>query len=248
MSAIAWSVMPSARMAATELSGLAQASRPRPWRQGSARRFIRGLSAPRLRILVVADSTAIAIVSVSVAGAATVAAPWVAAAFEARRQTERLAHERRVRDVDELRALLDDAADLLDRLSHTTAELSGSVFTASVGATREAWTRFVNERRDVLRHRARVAIRLGTDSKVTKAFDLAVEMLSEVSREISSKLTHASLRGRAPHEQLAQETMQDIFKKVPPLRHKYELAVQGFIDAARDVVGTTLESRPSEKS
>jgi hypothetical protein len=193
----------------------------------------------------VADSTAIAIVSVSVAGAATVAAPWVAAVHEAKRQAQRFDHERRVRDVDELRALLDSAADLLDHLSYTVADLTGSALVASVGEAREAWTRFINERRDVLRHRARVAIRLGTESKVTKEFDLAVEMLSKISREISTKLTGASIQGRGSHEKLPQETVQHIFGRVPPLRNKYELAVSGFIDAAQQLAGTTVESPAS---
>jgi hypothetical protein len=95
-----------------------------------------------------------AIVSVSVAGAATVAAPWVSAVFEAKRQAERLAHERRVRDVDELRAHLDESADLLDHLSHSAADLTGSALVASVGAALEAGppphverTRVANRRR-----------------------------------------------------------------------------------------------------
>ena len=65
-----------------------------------------------------ADSTAVAITSIAVGGTVAISAPIIAGQLEDRRATRRLAVERRLTDIDELRALLDQAAERLHELDN----------------------------------------------------------------------------------------------------------------------------------
>jgi hypothetical protein len=71
------------------------------------------------------DSNTVAIVAIAVTGGTALLTALVAAATAHRRQTTQLAHERLVRDLDEARKSLDEAAITLNRFFFTITDVVG---------------------------------------------------------------------------------------------------------------------------
>jgi hypothetical protein len=130
-----------------------------------------------------ADSTAIAITSVSVAGITALGTPLISAWVEDRRVEKRAARDRGEKDLDELRDLLDGAAVVLEAARIATRKLTRLYRGDDPGgaSTRaEVRSELIEEGRRLSRLESRMAIRLGFEHPVTSACRDAVERLREL--------------------------------------------------------------------
>lgn len=130
-----------------------------------------------------ADSTTVAITSIVVGGAVAITAPLIAGMLEAQREARRLAVERRLKDVDELRTLLDESAARLHEIDNAAHAFRDAVIdalstAAPAGPAREpavkAEAAFWKARWSAAPLASRLAIRLGPDSDVTKRYQEAI--------------------------------------------------------------------------
>ena len=126
-----------------------------------------------------ADSNAVALTSIIVSGAVAISAPVIAGRLEARREARRLAAERRLRDIDELRSVLDQSAERLHALhnaahSFTDAIIDALAEAAAAGPARkpaavEAHDEFWRVRWSAAPLASRLAIRLGPNERCNQA-------------------------------------------------------------------------------
>jgi hypothetical protein len=169
----------------------------------------------------VADVAAIAII----AGATTTLGVPVVGMWADARRADR---ERSDREVEELRALLDEAALVLDeaRVAMRHVERLLQDKDQDQEQVRDA---YAHQRRAIRRVRARLSIRLGINSDVTIAFDAAVDVLDRMHRSVNIAVVFTDEKTRA-----------DSAKRLIELRPRYKPAVDRYVEAAREIAGTLM--------
>ena len=191
--------------------------------------------------LLVADSTAVAITSVVVGGAVAISAPIIAGQLEARREARRLATERRLKDIDELRALLDESAERLHELDNAAHAFSDAIIDALEAAAQpgrarkpalEAHDAFWKVRWSAAPLESRLAIRLGPESAVTNLYEETIVAAEAMVREIadfgwlnSQHDTYESFPKKYESYKKRAATFKALFKR--------------FLDAAKERAGST---------
>jgi hypothetical protein len=190
-----------------------------------------------------ADSTAIAITSLIVTGVATVTAPAIAAWLQNTRERERAAHEERVADVRELRGLLDETAEALDRLNGQLRGPTGLLILQTPPwpgeDVAEALTPVWDTRDRVARLAARLAIRLGRDAAAVRALDDVQAVADDIGRLVGVSTTAGGWMSEAP-DRLEPITQEDAFARIKRLHDSGTDAADRFVDEAQKIAAATL--------
>lgn len=152
---------------------------------------------------------------------------------EAERQAARLAHERHLADLADLRKLLDEAAVALHRADYIRADVKLAVI--QYGGKLDEW---LPEARESLNERgraldalaARLAVRLGFNERVVRAFEAANEALLTMTRRTNYL---ADLGNYKP---------DDVRQEIMAASDAFEERVPEFRRAAVDVAGTARDA------
>lgn len=136
--------------------------------------------------------TIVAVIAVVVAGATSVAAPIIAARGQRRSDAARFAHERAMKDVDEIRELLDQIIAAIPqtikrqgalRSKHNTSgSTDGRVYMDEVAA-------FTQAREDLIQLDARLLLRLGHEHPVRTALATTIEIISSAGNDVLTLTT-----------------------------------------------------------
>lgn len=189
----------------------------------------------------VADSSAVAITSILVGGAVAISAPLIAGQLEARREARRLATERRLKDIDELRALLDQSAERLHELdnaahSFTDAVIDAVAAHAVAGPARtpavEAHDAFWKVRWSAAPLESRLAIRLGTESAVTTRYR---ETIDSAEVMVSALADFDWLNSQ--HDEY--EDFQEKYESHRKHADTFKAVFNRFLEAAKERAGST---------
>lgn len=144
--------------------------------------------------------TIVAAISVLVAGAMSVAAPVIARHGQRRSDAARFAHERAMKDVDEIRELLDQIITAVPqtirlqaalRSKHNTSQSTdGADYLDEVAA-------FTQARENLIHLDARLLLRLSYEHPVRTALATAIEIISAAGNDV---LTQATLDQARPDD------------------------------------------------
>ncbi len=137
-------------------------------------------------------------------------------------QQRRFAHERSLHDVDELRDILDDAADAIRQVRFTVAKPAGPDW------VEEGLVRLVPLQQ-------RLIIRLKPDAAVTNVVGRCIAILRRIDALYDE---HA----RSIDSEEAEDAFWDAFEA---LRDEFAAEADQYIDAARGMVGSRLVVRDS---
>jgi hypothetical protein len=188
----------------------------------------------------VADSTAIAIVSVSVAGITALAAPVLTTWLEERRETRRFRRERRMRDIAELRALLDDALVAFDEVFASRAELTKRWMLRPLAECTPLIQDVQAKRNRTVALKARLETRLGRPHPVTKAYDEAIERLDEAVAPLVAAHVEAAMGGGLATRPAPE--VRTAAAAVIKLKHReMNAAMDRFTGEAQKLAGFQLE-------
>ena len=191
--------------------------------------------------LPVADSNAVALTSIIVAGAVAISAPIIAGQLEARREARRLAAERRLRDTDELRGVLDQSAERLHALDNAAHSFTDAVIdalseNAAAGPARkpavEAHDEFWRIRWSAAPLESRLAIRLGPNSVVTKRYRETLASAEVMVRELAD---WGWLNSQ--HDQY--ENFQEKYESHRKQAAMFKAVLDRFLEAAKERAGST---------
>jgi hypothetical protein len=94
--------------------------------------------------------------------------------MEAKRAERRLAMERQLKDMDEVRALLDEAAGHLHDIDDAAHRCWDALYFRDRDKAAKAETEFWKRRWTASRTRSRLALRLGSHSPVTTSYETAI--------------------------------------------------------------------------
>src|SRR3954451_8405405 len=146
-----------------------------------------------------ADSTTIAVVSVSVAGITALATPPLTAWFDERKESRRFGRERLIRDVTELRALLDDAliaiSEAFYRHSKLTVEWGLDPGANHTDLFNDLFNDVLAKRESMVLFKTRLETRLGPGDAVTQAYDEAIDLFDEAFEPIVDAHVAAKMGG-----------------------------------------------------
>lgn len=185
------------------------------------------------RMATVADT--IAITALIVTGIVGLGAPALSAVFEARRERRRFDHEENLVVMGELRGILDEMAAMLDQVGKSTAGVSHAYYTrAEPDRTQAATQKWAEDREGFRVLRARLAIRTGADSSVTRACDTAVIALDVITRVIGDSKFTPDLTKHSDQED-AQERMSHM-GEIDSARRQFDGATRTFLDEATQLV------------
>ncbi|HEY7630907.1 MAG TPA: hypothetical protein VH817_09410 [Thermoleophilaceae bacterium] len=190
-----------------------------------------------------ADSTTIAITSLIVTGAASIAAPTISAWLQNKRERERAAHEDRSADVHELRALLDETAECLDQLTRQVRALTDTQWgrlTPGAKGKVDAAIRPIEKTRDrLVRLRSRLGIRLGRDAAAVHAVGDALDTTDHLTQMVA---VSAVLRRWVAEDQGQTELIdkQEGLTRLRRLQDEGTDAADRFVDAAQKIAAATL--------
>jgi hypothetical protein len=190
-----------------------------------------------------ADSTTIAITSLIVTGAATVAAPTIAARLQNKRERQRAAHEERVADKRELRALLDEAAECLDQLTRHVRRLTDTQWTRLMPGAKgkvDAALGPVQKTRDrLVRLMSRLGIRLGRDAAAVRAVGDALDTTDHLAHLVA---VSAVLRRWVDEHEGQTELIgrAEGLKRLRRLQDEVTDAADRFVDEAQKIAAATL--------
>jgi hypothetical protein len=182
-----------------------------------------------------ADPNAVAITSIVVAGVATISAPLLAARTQARREQRRVLVEKELRDLDELRELLDAASACLHDLDDAAHKVQDVLHERPQGPPTRLYDAYWAQHWTAIRMRSRLAIRVGSESLVAQSYAQAVEASRDAFVWLLSRETMQELeRGDDLGDQLSLRA--DDF-----LEHdqRFKGAIDTFLDAAKQCVHST---------
>jgi hypothetical protein len=153
------------------------------------------------------------------------------------RHTRQLAHERALADREELRRLLDEAAGLTRRamwLHREVPELYRAPF-PKVSDVIQQMKQFGEE---VALMTGRLALRLGHDHEVTRAYDTTVDIYRRMLEQVQAGLPEGYVRIAIRRKRTAERT-GDVLDDVEP---EFVAARRKFIEAAQSIVGADLDA------
>jgi acyl transferase domain-containing protein len=190
-----------------------------------------------------ADSTTIAITSLIVTGAATIAAPTISAWLQNKRERERAVHEDRSADVRELRGLLDETAESLDQLTRQVRRLTdtqwGRLTPGAKGKVDAALGPVEKTRDRLVRLRSRLGIRLGRDAAAVHAVGEALDTTDHLTHLV----TVSAVLRRWVDEYEGQTELIDRnegLKRLRQLQDEGTDAADRFVDEAKKIAAATL--------
>jgi hypothetical protein len=225
---------------------------PRDWTRGHLRGCFKSRDEPVT--IVIASDLGVTAISAGVAGLVALVVAVLTAVTTNRRQREQLnearrsqkrevkarakaqrrelRHARRLADLDDLRAILDDATLALAEAKTVTFEVEAKVkygAMAAVARASEAQKELDGVRTKTIPIRARLEVRLGVDDEVTVAFSSADSAL--LSMSLHATLLSTALSGT--DRKRNQETFEEHAKHL-------HIALKAFAEAAVKRVGTVL--------
>lgn len=161
---------------------------------------------------------------------------------EAQRQATSLAHERELADIADLRRLLDEAAQVINRMSSAQGAID-YCFMFSEEALKEQADEAVEsalaQTREALEPvsslYARLTVRLGPEDSLTTAFAGAADSLV-TGRELASRLEMGLSKRRKTGDEPAEDD-----NAVAAAREGFYSSSRAFVHAAVDRAGTVLE-------
>ena len=184
------------------------------------------------------DANTIALVSVIGATSTAVAVPIINGFFAAQADERRCGNERRQKDLDERRALLDDCAHALTDYVEATRSLTGR-FAFSDPRTSEARTFASYEQAidaSILAKQCayalnrRLVIRLGRDHEVVVAYGAVLRPLDEATADIALRISHRE-HGRP-------DGREEIMVRMSADEAVWSGANEQYLDAATGLVGS----------
>ena len=178
------------------------------------------------------DATTIAIASLLVTGATAISAALISAWAERARSAQAFHQERLIRDFDELRALLDEAAEQLPHYFNSVAVLESKHTTRGGGAPDTFAAELTGYRElaeQIRRLRARLIIRLGRRNPLFDAFVSAADPIGEAGNEVVAMIY------------LEEPPTRELADSRPPRRAAWYEAYERFLDAACEMVGSPVE-------
>jgi hypothetical protein len=187
------------------------------------------------------DSTAIAIVSVLVAGVTAIAAPALSAWFDARREARRFRDEMRARDVSALRELLDDAAVAFDLAFASRAALTKTWMLEPLAASTDLIEEVQEQRNRTVVLKARLATRLGRRHPITQAYDDAIDELDSAINPLVAAYATARISGEL-HSRPPDGTRAEAAGVIKRSVGGMNAAMDRFSDEAQKLAG--FELRP----
>jgi prefoldin subunit 5 len=183
----------------------------------------------------------VAIVSVAVSGAVGIGTPLLASRRESQQEERRFRNERLTKDLDELREVLDNAAEGLSTYIDAARDLAARYafdesnqlsdfmpyLTASVDAKKASY---------VLNRR--LVIRLGRGHYVVKAYGVGIRLLDEAATDIATRITKrtSALTADTRDERLRFVAGQEARD------HSFYEANDRYLDAATKLVGSPIDS------
>ncbi|HWI97081.1 MAG TPA: hypothetical protein VNS60_13540 [Solirubrobacterales bacterium] len=193
------------------------------------------------------DSTAISIAAIATTGLATgVAGPLIVSRATSRGQMRKFRHERAIRDVAELRQLLDETSEAFNFMLRRFAGLDALINKVGVGKASEEALDELSDRIDQFEATAsRLAMRLGPDGELTA---ICRRLIASVE-EVQSDLYEADLLRRRLDEdrltdeerkQTTVEEMKTVFNAVEKAGNLRQLQ-PAFVAAAYDVAGAATQ-------
>lgn len=177
------------------------------------------------------DSTAIALASVGVSGATAIFAPVIAARQARRNEAQKFRHERLIRDFDELRSLLDEAAEAIEPYINAVAGMESAHSGSYNPQDRKLFDKigpFSEARERVRRLKARLLIRLGRENPVLVAYDRAINVIGEAGTEVATMIA------------LEQPATDGLRTVRPERRLGWYAAYEDFLDVAVQLVGSPV--------
>jgi hypothetical protein len=174
---------------------------------------------------VVAITSVATLSAAAISAFASQAAVRVTARADREQLQARLRHERQVHDVDELRGILDEAAETIRGVRNTVARPPGPGWIEDGTAALEPLE-------------ARLAIRLGEDNRVTEAVAAVLEALATIQQ-------HYELNAQG---MASEEDEDEFWATLDALRDDVSQQADEFFSAARSVAGARLAMPTSEAS
>jgi hypothetical protein len=136
--------------------------------------------------------TVVAATAVLVAGATSIAAPIIAGRSQRRNDAARFARERAKKDVDEIRALLDEIVVAIPRTiqlqaalrskHNTSGSTDGGDYMGEVSA-------FTQAREDLIHLDSRLLLRLGHDHPVRTALATTIQIIGDAGSDVVTLAT-----------------------------------------------------------
>lgn len=179
------------------------------------------------------SGTGVAVVSVVATALTAIAVPLLTAVAAHRRERQRFRHERLIRDFDELRALLDEAAESIDPYIDAVASMESAHSTAQQDddplELMPKLAPFQEARRHVRTLNGRLVIRLGREHPVVAAYQQAIEVVGKAGSEVATMIA------------LEQPVSPELKTLRVERRMNWYAAYEGFLDAAVGLVGSPVE-------
>jgi len=177
--------------------------------------------------------TIVAAISVLVAGTTSVAAPIIAARGQRRSDATRFAHERAMKDVDQIRELLDHIITAIPQTIQRQAALRSKHNTSGSTDGRDYMDEvaaFTKARENLIHLDSRLLLRLGHEHPVRTALATTIEIITTAGGDV---LTLATL------DQPRPEDWRDRSERE---RHQMLDAHQRFLEAASSFVSAPARS------
>lgn len=171
-----------------------------------------------------------------------VVGPWVANRFAADRQRRELAHERSMTDRQELRGLLDEAANALHQASDArkAAESAVTSYGAAVGVKVPGLKdTMANAGKPLAAVRERILVRLGSRHPVSEAFRGVDEAFVALFAPVMYLCDHGMDEG---------SISSDTWNEVKQAAAAYEKHRSSFMDAVAAAVGVRLDEDVPRRS
>jgi hypothetical protein len=177
--------------------------------------------------------TIIAAISVLVAGATSIFAPVIAGRNQRRSEAAKFEHERAMKDMDELRALIDEIATTFPAVIQKQATLRSKHNTSDSTNVDDYWDQisaYTQAREELINLDTRLLLRLGYEHRLRRACALAVKEISDAGADA---LTRVTLEQPRPHDWRERSERE---------RKAMWAAQQRFLEAASEFVSSPLRS------
>ncbi len=175
-----------------------------------------------------ADPATIALVSVCVTGAVGVGIPLINAVAQAKADARRYDNDRRSKDVDELRGLLDESAGMTYEFTRKLTTLERRSASGHTGLG-EARNHLAEERLRLAMLNGRLVMRLHRDHAVVRSFGSWLKAVDDALDEFD--------RLYWPTGEPIVGTDEELAARASAYWRKYE----SFLDAAQNLVASPLE-------
>lgn len=185
-------------------------------------------------------STAIALAGLAVAGLSTIVTPWLTGRLEEKRESRRFLRERIVSDFDELRVLLDHAAEALNAYMFATRSLTGRytfLDAMDMDVYKPEMDANIDAREAIYALNRKLVIRLGREHPVVTKFGDALKLLDEASMGAARGISGRTHRG----EPILPWHIENYAKREQEREERSAEAHERFLDAATALVGSPVE-------